>query len=135
MANSRDLKKKSKQTREDVVLTLTLDEGISLNELCIFAQDTFWPADDGESHPDRCSNTWAGAAAALNMTRVGVIQYVRRTKADPAHKTNQQIPPTKKWVAVQVKIDLLEKWVVRIANLFTGDRKGHISAACACVCD
>jgi hypothetical protein len=36
-----DLKKKAKQTREDGVCTLTLDEGISLEELCSFAQDIF----------------------------------------------------------------------------------------------
>jgi hypothetical protein len=57
MASLRDLKERAKQTREDGVFTLKLDEGVSLAMLVSFAQDIFgvttedigvWPADDGE---------------------------------------------------------------------------------------
>jgi hypothetical protein len=58
MAIPKDLKKRSKQTREDGVFRLKLDEGVSLAMLVSFAQDMFhdkdldhigvWPADEGE---------------------------------------------------------------------------------------
>jgi hypothetical protein len=58
MAVPEDLKNKAKQTREEGVFTLQLDDGVSLAELCGFAQDMFpgmglenigvWPAEEGE---------------------------------------------------------------------------------------
>jgi hypothetical protein len=58
MGMSKGLKTKAAHTREDGVFTLKLDEGISLEQLCAFAQDMFpdatladigvWPADEGE---------------------------------------------------------------------------------------
>jgi hypothetical protein len=41
MAISMRLKRKAKQTREEGVFTLKLDEGISLAQLSEFAQDKF----------------------------------------------------------------------------------------------
>jgi hypothetical protein len=58
MAIPKDLKDRAKQTREDGVFFLQLDEGVSLAMLVGFAQDMFpdkdldhigvWPADEGE---------------------------------------------------------------------------------------
>ena len=58
MAVSKELKDKSRMTREDGAFTLQLDEPISLGLLSQFAQDMFpgvsldeigvWPGDEGE---------------------------------------------------------------------------------------
>ena len=58
MTIDKRLKEKAKQTREDGVFTLKLDEPISLEQLCEFAQDMFpgvalaeigvWPVEEGE---------------------------------------------------------------------------------------
>jgi len=63
----KDLKNKAKQTREDVVLILQLDEGISLYELCRFAEDMFPGVGDNSPLRRTLSISLLGNFPPLNL--------------------------------------------------------------------